>query len=297
MFPIGVLWMATEADDTLERGSPPLLRKAGIPYEELSADEVARRWPQINLEGVRWGLYEPESGFLTAKIACQAVLEAFLAEGGEYKQAAVLAENLGETKWSGLLLSDDSKLTADEYVFACGPWLGKLFPETIGSRVRATRQEVFFFGTPAGDDRYTEKKLPVWGDHRARFIYGIPGNQGRGFKVADDTRGADFDPTSGDRTVSADGLKSMREYVGLRFPGLKNAPLVESRVCQYENSPDEHFIIDRHPRHENVWIVGGGSGHGFKHGPALGEMVARLVMEHEDADPLFRLGRFKTLVR
>jgi len=121
-------------------------------------------------------------------------------------------------------------------------------------------------------------------------------NQGRGFKVADDTRGAEFDPTSGDRTVSADGLKAMRDYVGLRFPGLKNAPLLESRVCQYENSPDDHFIIDRHPLHENVWIVGGGSGHGFKHGPAVGEMVARLVIERGDADPLFRLARFKNQV-
>jgi monomeric sarcosine oxidase len=293
MFPIGVLWMAAEADDTFERGSLPLLRKAGIPYEELSQHDLARRWPQINLEGVRWGVYEPESGFLTARLACQAVLEAFRSEGGEYRQAAVRPEHPEEAKWDGLLLSDGSKLTADQYVFACGPWLGKLFPETIGNRIRATRQEVFFFGTPAGDDRYTEKKLPVWGDHRARFIYGIPGNQGRGFKVADDTRGDEFDPTSGDRTLSAEALTAMREYVGLRFPGLKNAPLLESRVCQYENSPDDHFIIDRHPLHDNVWIVGGGSGHGFKHGPALGEMVARLVMEGGDADPLFRLARFK----
>jgi len=295
MFPIGVLWMAADADDTFERGSLPLLRKAGIPYEELSQRDLARRWPQINLEGVRWGVYEPESGFLTARIACQAVLEAFRSEGGEYRQAAVQPEHLEEAKWDGLSLSDASKLTADQYVFACGPWLGKLFPETIGRRIRATRQEVFFFGTPAGDDRYSERKLPVWADHRERFVYGIPGNQGRGFKVADDTRGAEFDPTSGDRTVSADGLKAMRDYVGLRFPGLKNAPLLESRVCQYENSPDDHFIIDRHPLHENVWIVGGGSGHGFKHGPALGEMVARLVMEGGDADPLFRLARFKNL--
>ena len=294
MFPIGVLWMAADADDTFERGSLPLLRKAGIPYEELSQRDLARRWPQINLEGVRWGVYEPESGFLTARIACQAVLEAFRS-GGEYRQAAVQPEHLEEAKWDGLSLSDASKLTADQYVFACGPWLGKLFPETIGRRIRATRQEVFFFGTPAGDDRYSERKLPVWADHRERFVYGIPGNQGRGFKVADDTRGAEFDPTSGDRTVSADGLKAMRDYVGLRFPGLKNAPLLESRVCQYENSPDDHFIIDRHPLHENVWIVGGGSGHGFKHGPALGEMVARLVMEGGDADPLFRLARFKNL--
>jgi sarcosine oxidase len=293
MFTIGVLWMAAEADDTFERGSMTLLRKAGIPYEELSERELARRWPQINLDGVRWGVYEPESGFLNARIACQAVLEAFLSEGGEYKQAAVLPGNLEEAKWDRLPLSDNSKIRADQYVFACGPWLGKLFPEAIGNRIRATRQEVFFFGTPAGDDRYSESKLPVWADHRERFVYGIPGNQGRGFKVADDTRGPEFDPTSGDRTVSVEGLKAMRDYVGLRFPGLKNAPLLESRVCQYENSPDDHFIIDRHPLHENVWIVGGGSGHGFKHGPALGEMVARLVVGGGDADPSFRLARFK----
>jgi sarcosine oxidase len=191
-----------------------------------------------------------------------------------------------------LPLSDGSKLTADQYIFACGPWLGKLFPETIGQRVRPTRQEVFFFGTPAGDDRFTDAELPVWADHRDKFMYGIPGNLGRGFKIADDTRGPEFDPTSGERTVSAEGLKSARDYIAFRFPGLKDAPLLESRVCQYENSPDNNFIIDRHPRHENVWLLGGGSGHGFKHGPALGEKVAELVLEGKDPDALFRLDRF-----
>ena len=115
----------------------------------------------------------------------------------------------------GLNLSDGSKLQADQYVFACGPWLGKLFPETIGDRVRPTKQDVFFFGTPAGDDRFSEKKLPVWADHREKFMYGIPGNQGRGFKVADDTRGPEFDPTSGERKPSAEGLRAIREYIAL----------------------------------------------------------------------------------
>jgi glycine/D-amino acid oxidase-like deaminating enzyme len=288
----GVLWMAEGGDDQFERGSLPLLREARIAYEELSDKEIGKRWPQINLEGVRWGIYEPDGGFLMARDACQRVVEGFLAEGGEYRQAAVLPRDLETGKWDGLALSDGSKLVADQYVFACGPWLGKLFPDTIGNRVRATKQDVFFFGTPAGDDRFSDKKLSVWADHRDRFIYGIPGNEGRGFKMADDTRGPEFDPTSGERAVSADGLKAMREYLGFRFPAMKDAPLVETRVCQYENSPDNNFIVDRHPVSDNVWLVGGGSGHGFKHGPALGEMLAGLVMEHRDADPLFRLARF-----
>ena len=115
-------------------------------------------------------------------------------------------------------------------------------------------------------------------DHRGRFRYGIPGSDRRGFKIADDTRGAVFDPTNGERAVSHETLKDIREYVGFRFPALKDAPLVETRVCQYEQTPDSHFIIDRHPKMENVWIAGGGSGHGFKHGPAIGEMMAELIL-------------------
>ncbi len=289
----GVLWMVTAGDDHFERESLPVLHDAGIAYQELSVQEMAARWPQINLEGVHWGIYEPDGGSLTARIACQAVLDGFLAEGGEYKQAAVASRGLDDGKWDSLTLSDGSKLAADQYVFACGPWLGKLFPETVGNRIRSTRQDVFFFGAPAGDSRFNETRLPVWADHRDRFIYGIPGNAGRGFKVADDTRGPEFDPTSGERTVSPDGLKIIRDYIAFRFPALKDAPLLETRVCQYENSPDNNFIIDRHPLRENVWLLGGGSGHGFKHGPALGEMVAGLILDHKDPDALFRLARFK----
>ena len=295
--PIGVLWLAGSKDDPYERGSLPCLREAGVAYEELSVDELVRRWPQINMEGVAWGIYEPESGYLKARTACQAVLDGFLAEGGEYKQAAVVQENLDSARWNGITLSDGSDLHADLYVFACGPWLGKLFPETVGPHFRVSRQEIFFFGTPAGDARFSEKNFPVWADHRERFMYGIPGNEGRGFKVADDTRGPEFDPSSEDRRVSAEGLRSVRDYVGFRFPALKNAPLLESRVCQYENSADEHFIIDRHPLREDVWIAGGGSGHGFKHGPAVGEMLAELVMEGKDAPGWFSLRRFEAKSR
>ena len=271
------------------------MREAGVPYAELSAEEIGQRWPQISPEGIRWGIYEPESGFLKARAACQAVLEGFLREGGEYKQAAVVAPDLEDGKLQSLPLSDVSRIVADRYVFACGPWLGKLFPKAIGDLIRPTKQDIFFFGTPSGDDRFSERNLPVWADHRDRFMYGIPGNEGRGFKIADDTRGVDFDPTTGERVVDAEGLKAIRDYLGFRFPALKDAPLLESRVCQYENTPDDHFLVDRHPAAENIWLVGGGSGHGFKHGPALGEMVAELVMEDKDPDAIFRLARARKM--
>ena len=193
---------------------------------------------------------------------------------------------------TGVALSDGTRLTADVYVFACGPWLPKLFPDVVGDRIEPTRQDVFFFGTPAGDARFSERQLPVWVE-TPRFFYGIPGNERRGFKIADDARGPAFDPTSGDRTPSAEALRAAREFIARRFPALPGAPLLEARVCQYENTPDHHFLADRHPAAANAWIVGGGSGHGFKHGPAMGEHVARVVLGDIPVEPLFSFARFR----
>ena len=81
-----------------------------------------------------------------------------------------------------------------------------------------------------------------------------------------------------ERQISQEKLDTARAYLRMRFPALADAPLVESRVCQYENSTDHNFILDRHPEAENAWIVGGGSGHGFKQGPVMGEMVSDAVL-------------------
>ncbi|MGH7567549.1 MAG: FAD-dependent oxidoreductase [Gemmatimonadales bacterium] len=289
--PIGVLWLAG-ADDTYERAALPVLREAGLAFEELTAADIARRFPQINPENVRWAILEKDAGYLTARLACEAVLEAFLAEGGEYHQLGAEPGPVAAGAMRGLRLSDGTTIGADAYVFACGPWLGRLFPDALGDRLRVTRQEVFFFGTPAGDARFHEDALPVWADHGPRFMYGIPGNQWRGFKVADDTRGPAFDPTTGERVPSAEGLRAAREYVAFRFPALRDAPLLEARVCQYENTPDEDFVLDRHALAANAWLVGGGSGHGFKFGPALGELVAGCVLGAAKPDATFALSRF-----
>lgn len=270
--PTGALWLCAPGHDAYVRSSLPCLEEAGLSASEIGMDEARRRFPQVGFEGIATVFWEETAGYLAARRACRAVAEA----AGGYRQAAVSFQD-------GRVLADGSLLAADAFVFACGPWLNALFPAVP---VRPTRQEVFFFGTPAGWNG-----LPVWVESGERFFYGIPGNDHRGFKVADDTRGEPFDPTSGERLPSPEALERARRHLALRFPELAGAPLLESRVCQYENSPDGHLLIGRHPEASDVWIVGGGSGHGFKLGPAVGEHVAALVLGEEEPLPLFRLDR------
>jgi glycine/D-amino acid oxidase-like deaminating enzyme len=294
----GVLWM-TGTDDSYERAALPLLTEAGVRFEKLSAADCAKRWPQVNFDGISWSVYEPDAGYLTARRSCESVLQAFLKLGGEYRQAEVIPGPITGKSMHGIKLASGENLNADSYVFACGPWLGKVFP-FLASSITPTRQEVLFFGTAPGDLRFTDERLPVWSDDSKphlkgvpgkHWFYGIPGNQWRGFKIADDMRGATIDPTTMERKISDEGLAAARTYIRLRFPALAEAPLVESRVCQYENSTDQNFLVDHHPEAENAWIVGGGSGHGFKHGPAMGDMVSDAVLGTKAAPAEFKLDR------
>jgi sarcosine oxidase len=175
-----------------------------------------------------------------------------------------------------IILGDERRLAAGAFVFAAGPWLPRLFPELLGPLIRVTKQDVFFFGPAGGDDRYSGGPLPTWVDYDAAF-YGVPGLDGRGPKLAPDRYGPVFDPSLGERIVDPDSTRLAREYAARRFPGLAGQPIVETRVCQYETTPDSHFIIDRHPDYDNVWIAGGGSGHAFKHGPRIGEYLAARI--------------------
>jgi monomeric sarcosine oxidase len=288
----GALWMFVK-DDAFGRASVAALRAERLTIDELTPADARRRWPQINFDGLRTILFEPDAGYLLARRACEHVAECVRAEGGQYRQVAVKSPvRIADTTLATLLASDGADLSADAFVFACGPWLGTLLPDVVGKSVTSTRQEVLYFGTSPGDARFEEDQLPVWVEAGERFMYGIPGNANRGFKLADDTSGPPFDPTTGQRDLTPQAIKVARAFLSRRFPALADAPLVGSEVCQYEASPDSHYIIDRHPRASNVWIVGGGSGHGFKMGPAIGEIVASLVLGTSKPDPQFSLSRF-----
>ncbi len=283
----GVLWMAGK-DDARLGDTKQTLGRCGVPFEELDRKALERRYPQIGLEEIQCGILEPNSGVLMARRAVAAVAEDAIRMGAEYRCAQVLrpaaSGRVHEVKTSG-----GEIISAGQFVFTCGPWLGKVFPDVLGSRIFPSRQEVFFFGIPAGDARFAAPALPTW-LFQEDLVYGMPDIEGRGLKIAFDEHGERVDPDTQSRIVSPAMTEMVRKYVARRFPALKEAPIVETRVCQYENSSNGDFLIDRHPEMENVWFVGGGSGHGFKHGPAVGTYVTGQLLGGAAAKERFSLA-------
>ncbi len=273
----GVIWFCYEEKTPLVDDSLPFAEKHKMNLEYLNINETTKRFPLVNTNDLHHSYLDPFGGYLRARESMQAVQEAFVNEGGTFIQSKVKPGQIKSEKMNSVQLVDGSELTADLYLFACGSWLGKLFPEILDKVITCSKQEVYYFGTPS-DKSVLFDNMPVWIDVDGKdFYYGIPGNTSRGFKIGVDIRGESFDPTNGERTITPTVLADARKFIGHRFPDLKNAPLVESRVCPYENSPDGNFVFDHHPEASKVLFLGGGSGHGFKHGPALGELIAKLI--------------------
>ena len=267
--PTGVLWLA-RTHDGFERQSAETLSRLGIAHERLDAHALRARYPQISTDDVAWALYEPEAGVLLARRAVAATARALSEEGGFVR--------IGFASVHGAkVFVDGEALDADAFVFAAGPWLPKLLGEVPGLEMSVPQQEIIYFATPPGDRRFDAGVHPTWVEYDAAF-YGLPSIEGRGFKVAPDWPGPMVDPDRQERRISDERVEASRAYLRKRFPALADQPVAEGRVCQYELTVDTHFIIDRHPTFDGAWVVGGGSGHGFKHAPAVGEYVSALVL-------------------
>ena len=275
----GVLWLCYQESTPLVDDSLPFAAAHGMPLEYLDLQELSRRYPLVHTEDLHHGWLDPYGGYLMARESARTVVDAFVLEGGTWMQAHARPGKITNGRMEKLDLSTCASLPADAYVFACGSWMGTVFPEVLKDVITCTKQEAYYFGVPESEsERYDA--MPAWVDVDGDdYYYGIPGNASRGFKIGVDRRGEIFDPTHGDRLANQQVLERARTFIAHRFPGLKNAPLVENRVCPYENSPDGNFIFDKHPDASNVIFLGGGSGHGFKHGPALGEHVANTLVE------------------
>lgn len=290
---IGVLASFDQEND-YARASLKTLKTLGTPVDVLEPSTLMKKWPQLDWSGVAFGLYEPGFGALMARRAVTTLLQTFVRNGGYYRQV-MIAPPRNDEPLTVLRTDGGDELRADAFVFACGPWLKELFSELLGDLLFATRQEIYYFRPPGGDMRFASPSLPGLVDFIGeRIFYGFPDLENRGFKIADDALGPVVDFNANDRLPSREMLETVRTYMKQRLPALKNAPLSEARVCQYENSQNGDFLIDRHPEFANAILVGMGSGHGFKHGPAVGKCAAALVLDNGSVEPRFSLGSKST---
>ena len=260
--------------------------RLGLPYEVLTSDEVHYRWPQVDFSEYDRIFYEPTGGVVKAREAMIAVAEAFMHKAGQLRigHAMPLAGSTGPA-----LAVDGEPVSAGAYVYACGPWLPQVFPALLGDRIRVPRREIFYVGSPIDDHRYRWENLPNIADSETYTASDVD----YGIKVAARLRNVPMDPDDGDRMPSAFLREQVEAYVAHRMPGLKGQPIVATRICQTESSDNSHFIVDRHPDRDDVWIAGAGSGHAFKMGPAIGEYVANRVLGRATdpgADAFFSLA-------
>jgi len=269
----GVLWFGP-AGDAYTAQSLAWLQANRVGHEHGDVRWLQNKYRQIQFFQGETGILETETGALIAGRGVQEVIaDAQIAVERVVMPAPLLSKRIKRHS-----LPDGG--TADHLVYALGPWLAELFPQQLMNKIVATRQEVYHFGAPQGDTRFAPPELPVWADNSNNGIfYGIPDLEGAGFKIAIDRHGPMVDPDTMERSLTPAGIAEARAYIARRFPGLASAPLIGGRVCQYENSSNGDYLIDRFPGQERVWLVGGGSGHGFKNGPAVGKRVAAHILD------------------
>jgi len=275
MVECGMAWFA-ERPDGWEAESERTMAAQEIPTQRLDASEAARLFPSLGADDLEFVLFEPEAGVLRAQRGVRALARQAAAHGARVVRGRAAPEA------GAAVLDDGTRLEGDAVVWACGVWLPRLF---AGVTVRATCQELLFFdGGPA----WRTPAVPGWVDYD-RAMYGTGDLDGLGVKAAHDVEGPALDP---DAELPAAGAteEHVRAYLADRFPALADAPLNEGRCCRYELSPDSNFIAAPHAELERTWLVGGGSGHGFKHGPAVAELIAAALDGGEPLPAHWALG-------
>ena len=273
----GLTWFA-HREDAWEALSAPVLADQGIPHQRLSPDEGALLFPSWDPAGLLFLLHEPEAGIVRAQRAVQALAAQARAHGATLERGRATPEG------AGVRLDDGRRLEGDVVVWACGAWLPKLFPDHVP--VRPVLAELFFLD---GGEAWRDPTIPAFVDLDA-MIYGTHDLDGLGVKMAPDFDGPPHDADAPLPAAGAARERAVREALAVRFPALAGAPLIGSKTCRYEMSIDSHFIAARHPEHDDLWLVGGGSGHGFKHGPSMAERVAPALRGESELPQHLGLG-------
>ena len=273
LHPVGATWLATSTDGP-ERSAFDRLRALGIPATWLEPEELD---PRIRRDDLAGALHEVDAGVLRAGPAVAALAADLARRGVRVRRALATPDAAGRP------VVDGEALDADVVVWATGAWLGRQFPAL--ALVTAARREYLYVEPPA-DWRPDASVLVDVG----AGVYVLPDVHGAGVKVADDLGERELDLDAAERPPDPEVEARLRAYAAVRLPSLAAARRRGGRVCAYELTADDAFLAGRHPGAPHVWLVGGGSGHGFKHGPAFGADVASWILTGAEPPPGFALG-------
>ena len=281
-----------------------------VKFEVLTADEAMKRWPQIKSDGNGVVLYEPDAGVARARDSVQAAVALGRDAGVTFRLGRATPGPISSGRMDGITLGDGTRLTADAYVFCCGPWMDKVFPVEMKNRMRVPMGHVCYFGPPLGDERYSVPNIPSWNVPGVTGWASLPVDS-YGFRVrgaiapppppraagADDdapppppAQQAPPDPRQQDPDLSSrwsnqERIDGSRRVLEKYFPALTDAPLLATRACHYESSVNRNFIVDHVPGADNAWIAGLGQAEGFKFSIVLGGYIAKRVTG-EAGDPV-----------
>ncbi|WP_157249173.1 NAD(P)/FAD-dependent oxidoreductase [Nonomuraea typhae] len=267
----GMMWFA-QTPDGWEHASAQTMKDLGIPCEILEPDEGGRFFPDFRGDGLSFLLWEPNAGVIRARRATQVTARLAVQAGAELVRGRAVPA-------AGGVAIDGVVRTADRVVWAAGAWL----PEVFDVPVTVTKQDTLNFAVPP---EWTVPGTPAWVDYEAS-AYGHGDVDGVGMKATSDADGEPYEPENGSRVVERRSEERSREYLARRFPSLAQAPVLFSQVCPYALTPDGEWIIAE--TEPGVWLMGGDSGHGFKHAPVLAEYVAGVLAGEHAPEARFGL--------
>ena len=291
LLPTGGL-MIGPPDGVLVAGARRSAERHALPYEELDAASVRRRFPIFELGDSEVGLWEPRAGVLFPEAAVESALRLAQAAGAElHYEEPVLSWSGGEAV---TLRTQAGHWRVERVILAAGSWMAGELPRAR-LPLRVARQTLFWFDSAAASPLTGPERMPVfiWEWAPGRMFYGFP-DLGDGVKLAIHHEGEDTDPAQVRRTVYPEEADPLRGVISTRLPRLPGS-LRQSTVCLYTNTPDGDFIVDRHPDDPRVLLASPCSGHGFKFAPAIAEALADLIEEKPTSFDLspFSLARFE----
>ncbi len=285
------------ADDPTLKATIAAVKSSGISHELLPPDEAHQRFPQFRFADNFLILYQPDSGFVTASKAVMGQLKLAQSNGAEVNDNTAVEEirirpNSVEVK------TGSESYTAGKLIVTAGAWAKTLLQQTgIDLPLVPLRCQLNFLA-PADSAMHEAERCPVWIAHVSskypETAYGIPSHDGSGFKIAFHGGPAASHPAEISRIPDDSNVARLRPFMRAHIPGIADAPVRESRICLYTQTPDEHFIVDAHPVHKHVVIGAGFSGHGFKFSTMIGKMLTDIALDgvtpHNDR--LFKINRF-----